>query len=574
MNSNSTSRKGFQKFEDTELEKTEDIKQKQNKNSSSLAIKEEENEDVDKFIDEIGFTRYHALIFIIAASILICGGVQELMMAIVVSIINEKSELTSFHYAIITSIEYVGYTLSTIVINIITNYVSNKRAIQIFTILNLLFTGLSIIKLNFLLAVIFRFFIGFCFGMIDILIYLNLVESCPTKIRGFVGSIILVFFPLGQFLIAVFCYVILPENREIEEVNNRNLLLIPFIAVAVILIILIPFLKESARRLIALDKVDEGAQVIKQISKFNKNKNFSSVDQENKIDKFVRRRTINLEPIEEIEKQLQKFSKLRKSNTFNISNIQIQKSIAGQEMKKTKNENLINPNQLSHQANKYASTDHDAGKKFSERFLLLLSGNYIKISLILWVCAIFTNFIFNGLFFMLPTTAPTLNKETFKDVLLSVSMEICSSLMTCLVIESKRFGRLRSLRLGYFFTIITCAFCFIIGYEYLIIMCTLKFFITIPANILMIYASEIYDSKNRTFGVSIVNFFKRIATIIAPFAVSYLEFLIGPIGPYYIFSSAALICFCLALFLDVETRGIPLDKVELNHKAEENKENI
>jgi hypothetical protein len=574
-NSNSTDRKGFQKFIDVELKDKEDSK-KQSKDA--IVVKEEDNEDLDIIIDNLGFTRYHILIFIIAASILICGGVQELMLSIILSLITEQDQLTELHYAIITTCEYIGYALASIMVNVITNYLSNKKAIQIFTLMNLIFLGISILRLNFFLASCNRFVIGFCFGMIDILIYLNLVETCPTKIRGFIGSIILLFAPLGQFIIAVFCYFILPKNREIEDINYKSLLYVPYVTMAVILIGLLPFLKESARRLIALDKVDEGATVMKQISKFNRNKNFNANKGEEMIDRFIRKKTINLnqESEESNKNNEMDFKQLKKFNTFNISNDQldkIRKLADSTKSKNNKQDNLLSESQ----ANKYLSTDHEMNRNFIDGFLCLLNFKYKKFSIILWICAIFTNLIFNGIFFMLPTTAPTLNKATFKDVILSVSMEIVSSLVTCIAIENKRVGRLRSLKLGYFFSVLTCVVTFIVGSDYLIIMCLLKFFITIPTNVLLVYGSEIYDSKIRTFGVSFINFWKRSVTIISPFAVTYMEYSIGNIGPYFLFAPAAIICFCLTFFLNVETRGIPLDKIELNKNTtvgdKKNKEN-
>jgi hypothetical protein len=162
---------------------------------------------------------------------------------------------------------------------------------------------------------------------------------------------------------------------------------------------------------------------------------------------------------------------------------------------------------------------------------------------------------------MLPTTAPKLEKAVFKDVILSVGIELPSNIIACLLIENKKIGRLRSLIIGYFFTFGTCLSCLILGKDYLIINCLLKFFITIPANILTVYGSEIYDSKVRTFGTSAINFWRRIFTLMSPFVVSYLDIIFGELGPFYIFLPFSLILFIVCFFLDKETRGIPLDEI-------------
>ena len=548
MTSELNFRKGFQKFNDSELENVGDRTINENKSDINL---EEDNEDVDGIMDEIGFTKYHLLVFTIAASILICGGVQESMLSFVVSFIGEREELTEVHYAVITTSEYGGYILASIMVNVITNNLSYKRAIQIFTILNLTFTGISISHLNFYIAVCNRFIIGFCFGMIEILIYMNLVEISPTKIRGFVGSFILIFSPLGQLIISVSCYFNLPSNREIEDINYRNLILIPYLTMAILLIALLPYLKESVRRLIALDKLEEGAKVMKQISK---SVNYSAVNKEEMIDRFLKKRIVyptlishedaeNNPPNSIIINRIDRLNALQESSKRDVN----------------KKENLI----VDSLQNNRTTPDYNSNKIFLHKFITFLNGKYKKFSIILSISAILTNFIFHGTFFLLPTTAPKLNKSNFMDVIMSVSIEIASALITSMIIENKRVGRLRSLRLGFLFTLITCIVCLVIRNDYIIVNCTLKFFISIPTNVLIVYGSEIYESKIRTFGVSFLNFCKRSATIMSPFTVTYLEYKFGFKGPYYFFAPACLICLYLSFLLDVETRGVPLDKIHL-----------
>src|SRR5687768_2732254 len=74
---------------------------------------------INILIDDMGFSRYHFLIFSITALVLTCCGVQELMMAIILSMINEKENLSEYHLAIITTSEYIGYTTAAIVVNFV-----------------------------------------------------------------------------------------------------------------------------------------------------------------------------------------------------------------------------------------------------------------------------------------------------------------------------------------------------------------------------------------------------------------------------------------------------------------------
>jgi hypothetical protein len=490
--------------------KEEEVKKEENPSFHLL-----EHEYFNKVLDEMGFSRYHFLLFIIAASVLICGGMQELMQAILLSLINDEQKLTEYHLAVINSTEYLGYVTGSIIVNLITQYLSNKRSIQLFSILCLVFSGLSIIRIDYYLAVVTRFFIGLCLGIIDLLIYLSLLETCPTKIRGFVSSVILVFFPLGQFLISFFIYFNITEG-DLER-NYRYLLLIPFLSIAGIIIMLI-FVQESPRRFINMNKIEEGISIIGKITKFNKKE--SVEEGKNKMTKeldFIRQNTIKVEEKEE---------GIQRKGSESRSHLDFPKK------------------QLS----------------FFQMLKIIISGDYLSYTLTLWTIAIGTGLIFNGIFFMLPTTAPKLDRTSFKDVLLSVTMELPSHCFASLLIENKWLGRVKSIRLGFLISFTICCICLLIGYDYLIINCLLKVFITIPNNILLVYSSEIYDSEIRTFGVSAINFWKRLSFIASPFIVSYFEYQIGPIGPYYIFTPFTLICWLLTFMFKFETRGVPLDE--------------
>ena len=157
------------------------------------------NQYLNKLLDKMGFSKYHFILFLTSAFFLFCSGMQEIIHVILLSIINDTHNLTFYHLALMNSIEYLGYTIATIIVNIITNYLTRKSAIQITIISSLVFTGLSLTTYNFYFAAFNRFFLGFCFGILDILIYLNLFESAPTELRGYIASLIQLFFHLDLF---------------------------------------------------------------------------------------------------------------------------------------------------------------------------------------------------------------------------------------------------------------------------------------------------------------------------------------------------------------------------------------
>jgi len=527
-----------------------------NVKESELGEQKELNEKhiINKLIDDMGFSRYHFLVFSLTALILISGGVQELMLAIVLSMINSKENLNTYHLAMITTSEYIGYAMANLFVNFLPYCMTNKTAIQVFTIMCLIFTGLSIFLHNFYIAYTNRFFIGVCLGILDILLYLNLIEICPTRIRGFIGSFILLFFPLGQFIIAIICYVQLVIFKERPDIYFKILLLIPYTILAILVLSLLPFILNSVRELAATNQVKESVEMVEKISKFNKNESFLA-QKEGIIKQLIRQNSDkNMERKKTKTAELESKVKIKKSKTSFIGNPNL--SI----------ESIMDHNSHINEENKHDGIRHISTISTFDKIQMLFSKKFLKYTVILSMMAAMTGFIFNGIFFMLPTTAPKLNHQTFIEVIISVSLELPSNFLVALAIEAKVFGRLKIIRFGYFITILVCISCLAIGKVYLIIECLLKFFITIPNNVIIVYTSEIYDGEIRTLGLSFITFWKRFAIILSPFVVTYFEYQIGLIGPFYIFLVFTVFSFSLSLLIDYETRGVALDEMEIIKK--------
>jgi hypothetical protein len=505
----------FNKLDEDHNDKRQkkDIEELQEKSFSkkSLEISQDRKLDdifaISKLLDQMGFTRYHFLLFTITALILACGGIQEVMLNIVLSMVNEKNKLNEYQLAFFTTSEYIGLTSASILVNLLTQYISNKRAIQIFSILTLIFTGVSIVGLNFYLTVCSRLLIGLSLGVLEVLLYQNLIESCPTRIRGFIGSFILLFSPLGSLIVTSICYLSLIEGEY--ELNFRYLLLFPFIISSFTLLITLPFLEDSVRRMVAINNLQGSFKIMKKMSKFNKNDKFLLENKEF-INQFIKEDDIN-----------------------NLKNDDTHPSFY------THNESFIN------------------------MIKMIFTQKYFKITLLLWMGSLLSGFLFNGVFYLVPTYALNLVKREFREVLLSHSMEIPSILVASFLIEVKRLGRLRSLKLSNFMVCLISFICLITNKYLLGINFLLKFFSSITVNILLLYCSEIYEGKLRTFGISALNFWRRLATISSPFIITYMNNKYQDLGPYYIFFPTSLALFVLSIFLTKETRGISLEHIEI-----------
>ena len=491
---------------------------------------------VNKLLDDMGFTKYHVVLFISNSFFLLCAGMQEIIHVILLSIINDTHKLTYYHLALMNSIEYLGYTVAAILVNIITNYISHKKAIILFVTCSLVFTGLSLTSYNYTFAAFNRFFLGICLGILDILIYLTLFESAPTQIRGFLSSIILLFFPLGAFVLSTICYFQLIEGDY--QLNYKLLLLIPFIITCVICLFIILFIEDSPRRLFGLNKFQEGVETMKKITHFN-----------NKDDNYI-----NSNLLCNHNKQIE-LSNFVRSKTTRDPVVSIDKFVNNHHQSQNSIPNLF----------QYGITQMDSKeekKSVIKKVFMLFNTQYRLYTCLLWIIASFAGFVFNGIFFMLPATAPKIDKSTFLDLILFEGMEIPSNFIASLLIENKQLGRLNIIRIGFVVTFLISLLNIALGSTVLIFDCFLKFLLTIPLNVLIVYCSEIYNSNIRTMGLSAVNFWRRVASLIAPFVMSYLTIHFGAYSTYLVFAPFLCICAIASLYLKVESMGVPLDEIK------------
>ena len=492
------------------------------------------NHYINVTLDNMGFTKYHLLLFITNALFLFCEGMNEIIHIILLSMINEKHNLSHYHLAFMNSIEYLGYTISTLLVHYITTLIKRKHAILISVFVSILCTGLSITSYNFIFASINRFILGFCFGILDILIYLNLFESLPTKIRGFVSTMILLFFPLGEFSLSLTCYFKLKEGEM--DVNYKLMLLFPFIFTCIISLSAI-FLQESPRELFfGKQNYEKGAESFKKITEFNRdesNKNkFNFGDPE--IEKAAKDISIELGEIMPNYDN----NNIQFENEFN-DNIKEGQNIQNALLRQNTNNNIFK----------------------MARLRQLFSQDYLKYTILFWILGSFSGFIFYGIHFMLPATAPKINKNTFLDLVLFESMEIPPNFFAMLLIENKGLGRKNTIRAGFIITFIISLINIYLGETILLFDCLLKFSLTIPLNILFVYSSEIYDSHVRTLGLSLMNFWKKLSSLFSPFFMSYIIYKYGEFATHLYYAPLLAISAFGSLFLTIETRGRALDEI-------------
>ena len=313
------------------------------------------------------------------------------------------------------------------------------------------------------------------------------------------------------------------------------MLLFPFIFTCIICLSAI-FLQESPRELFfGKQNYEKGAESFKKISEFNRdesNKNkFNFGDPE--VEKAANDISIELGLMPENENNIG-----RNENEFQ-DNIKEGQNIQNALLRQDSNNNIFKMSRLRQ----------------------LFSQDYLKYTILFWILGSFSGFIFYGIHFMLPATAPKINKNTFLDLVLFESMEIPPNFFAMLLIENKGLGRKNTIRAGFIITFIISLINIYLGETILLFDCLLKFSLTIPLNILFVYSSEIYDSHVRTLGLSLMNFWKKISSLFSPFFMSYIMYKYGEFTTHLCYAPLLAVSAIGSLFLTIETRGRALDEI-------------
>lgn len=462
-----------------------------------------EDDFTQQFIDSIGFTKYHYLVFFVGALILIANGMQIILQAFLVSLLRTIEEINIYDLAVINFCENIGYSIAYIIIMFYGKHFKNKITIQIVSVICLICNGLGILIFEFKFVLVNRFFIGMCLGALDILIFVMLLEMFSSKIRGFMSCIILAFNPLGQVISSLIAFWKLDE--QVVENNYYLLLHFPFYILLVVVILVI-FFQESPRHLFEEGKYETG---IATYTNTNKNDKVDKGNSKTKIASFMRQKTAMLEEDHEKASHNDKF--------------------------KTVAEDL----------------------KFVDLFHQPL--NY---TLTIIVFSLFAGFIYNGVYFLLPTNAPQLTRHEVLRLLLSVSVDIPSNIFASVIIETNYFGRLKTIMLGWIIGLIFSVISAILP-QHIIFMVMIKFGITLSVCALIVYACELYPKNLRTSIVSLFNLGRRLSVMIAPLIVSFVTDSIEENTVYAIFAIMSLISVLLNMTFKIETRDKILDDLEI-----------
>lgn len=557
--------------------------------------KQKEINLINKIIDDLGFTRYHCLIFFVTALILTTNGIQMVIQAYLLSAINKKlafsknSELSDFELAIINSSENLGSALGSILVNLLLKYLCYKNIIQIFVILLFISSTISIIIVDYSITVMLRFIIGTCSGIIDILAFTTLVELVSTRYRGYVSTIIQIFTPLGMLIGGLFGLIIFKEEDETNFDSYKKLIFIPFFSLIVVLI-LIAYIQDSPRNLFEKKHIEKGTLVFKKMESLtNKNKagknnfnNNSRLDRikDKKYSLNILNNNENNKYKENITDNTINNNEIKNSNKNNILDINNNKDlfknlIRSQTIKqsitsleKLKSFNLVKRKESLDKKSDSLNLESNNNKKenssFKKNINKILSKLYLRYTVSILIMAILSSIIYNGTSFILPTNAPNFKKKDIKAYIISVGIDIPSIKIASFMVEYKYIGRLLSIRFSFISCFVACLLVYY--FDYLLYSILIKLFVSISLTTLLVYCSEIYPTKLRTFSISLFNFCKKLSIIASPYIISYIHSKNNSFNKVYIlFTTLSLICIIISYIIKVETKDVPLDEIKIKN---------
>lgn len=197
-------------------------------------------------------------------------------------------------------------------------------------------------------------------------------------------------------------------------------------------------------------------------------------------------------------------------------------------------------------------TEREMEKEIKDKFLLYF---------LIMIFAFLNSYLIQGIRYILPKTLiKVFPKQTWKvnlELQISSVAEGVLAFFTGILIEMPYFKRLKLLT----FSILTTSFFSFSGFmvkRYIdIFACILKTTITIQDQVLEVYSTEMFETENRVFMLSIFNIFSGVPVFLSPYindVIHHYSFTLT----YFWFGVCAFALFILSFFFKNETFRITL----------------
>ncbi len=251
---------------------------------------------VDEAMNKMGFGPFQVLVTVFCGLLWLADAMELMILSILSPIVKCQWELSSFAEASVTAIVFTGVMLGAVFWGFMNDAIGRKKSLLVVDILVLVFGILSALQISahdsylpgYPWLLICRFGVGFTSaGTSQTITYY--AEFLPQKGRGIWLIMIAVWWTIGT----MFCAALAALVLGVLELNWHWFLGLAALPLAIVLV-LFPFVPESARYYLVKGKNEEAMKVIQRVAKINCKKPLSGrlVIQEDKEKEMAQKEVV------------------------------------------------------------------------------------------------------------------------------------------------------------------------------------------------------------------------------------------------------------------------------------------
>jgi len=467
-----------------------------------IVLKEEDNDNnnkndtnnLDYIIDHGCCTKYPLLIITGSFIGFISDGLEMNLFNFAQDPIEDKFSGSS--KAFLSACIFIGVGLGSLFCSFFTKRYGRVFSLNASYFLLLVSHFFQSLIINSYVFVIFRILVGFALGVIVPIVLNLLSEFLPNSYRGFFLLFIWFFFTIGNIVLPLCSYLVMPD---LSQYDLQKFLFILNIFHVISFLFNFACLVDSPRNLIFSEKYKEGKQILESISKKGK-----------------------------IE--LPQFEKLVKNVKKNSS-----KSVKG-------------------------SICDLFGKKYTFTTICIIFLFFVQAGAYYGIYSIYMKSIdeFKNDDDDSSSSSSSDNEENIDKYLISASLSLLSYVIGGIVINLKNLGRKKIIAIFMILQGICLILCIIITKFFVEFFTLNLLFANIHSNVLLGYVVEVYPTKIRDLSSGFILMTFRASCFISQFLFKWL-FNIDKIVPYIFQSICLIIGTIITLLLPIETKGRALD---------------
>lgn len=451
---------------------------------------------------KVGLGKYQYLAYLFTGLTQFSDGSEIVGLSILLPILKHEWEISDDQQGLLGSILFFGIFFGSILGGYISDKLGRRTALLYSSLIQFIIGVLSALVNNVTSFIIVRGLFGLIIGFTIPLAPALASELTPVDFRGKAIVGVNAFFSIGSFyavIVAKFCL------DSLQSGNWRAMLIWCALPSLIVYIGTWMFLKESPRYLIAIDRIEEGVEVLNYMAHVNNPACHEIVSKEEKEDLQVWQRSL--------------FTKVENDAIASIKS--------------------------------------------------LFTTKYKRITILLATMWFTLNFIYYGMTFILPFILSQLEATTqgsgsqgLNGLIYNIAGEVPSMVIGIIIIEKETFGRKGTIVYSSIITFILFLVAYMSSVSLLIPLLTIGRML-VKLNFSMMYplSTEFYPTTSRTAGLGLTSGLGRLGATVMPYTLLEL-FEIDPLIPVLAFTVCIVIHGVAGFLLPYDTRGRHLDLLE------------